>query len=89
MLSELDYAFYQARELTGKGANDARAFMLRTERWKYVHYKGFPPQLFDLQEDPNEFVDLGRSAAHETGAPGDARPPARTPHRPAQPHHRR
>jgi len=64
VLSELDYAFYEARELTNKGANDARAFMLRSERWKYVFYKGFPPQLFDLQEDPSELVDLGRSGAH-------------------------
>ena len=65
VLSELDYAFYQAREFTGRGANDARAYMMRTDRWKYVHYKGFPPQLFDLQEDPDEFVDLGRSPAHD------------------------
>ena len=65
VLSELDYAFYEAREFTHKGANDARAFMLRTERWKYIYFKGFAPQLFDLQEDPQEFVDLGRSDAHE------------------------
>ena len=65
VLSELDYAFYEARELTARGANDARAFMLRSERWKYVYFKGFPPQLFDLQEDPSELADRGRSAAHE------------------------
>ena len=62
---ELDYAFYEARELTEKGANDARAYMLRTERWKYIHYKGFAPQLFDLKEDPDELVDLGMSQAHD------------------------
>ena len=65
VLSELDYAFYEAREFTNRGANDARAFMLRTERWKYVFYKGFPPQLFDLAEDPSELVDLGRTPGHE------------------------
>jgi arylsulfatase A-like enzyme len=65
VLSELDYAFYEARELTHKGANDARAFMLRTARWKYLYFKGFRPQLFDLQEDPGELVDLGDSGGHE------------------------
>ncbi len=65
VLSELDYGFYPARDATGRGANDARAFMLRTHRWKYIFYKGFPAQLFDLQDDPAELVDLGRSSAHE------------------------
>lgn len=30
-----------------------------------MFYNGFPPQLFDLQEDPGEVVDLGRSDGHE------------------------
>lgn len=64
VFSELDYAFYEARELAGKGANDSRAYMLRTERWKYIYYKGFRPQLFDLKNDPCEFVDLGLDATY-------------------------
>ena len=63
--SEIDYAFYQAREALGLGASDARAYMLCSKRWKYIHYTGFTPQLFDLQEDPDEFNDLGCSAEHE------------------------
>ncbi len=39
--------------------------MLRTPRWKYVHYLGgMPPQLFDLEKDPEELEDLGRDPAH-------------------------
>ncbi|MEM9048725.1 MAG: sulfatase-like hydrolase/transferase [Pseudomonadota bacterium] len=34
------------------------AFMLRRGRWKYHHYIGFPPELFDLREDPEERRDL-------------------------------
>ncbi|MBI4607453.1 MAG: sulfatase-like hydrolase/transferase [Candidatus Rokubacteria bacterium] len=34
-------------------------FMLRTARYKYVHYVGYPPQLFDLAVDPDETRDLG------------------------------
>ena len=34
------------------------AFMLRAGRWKYVHYVGFEPELFDLDADPEETTDL-------------------------------
>jgi hypothetical protein len=35
--------------------------MLKTHDWKYVYYKGFRPQLFDLKNDPLELEDLGES----------------------------
>ena len=38
--------------------------MLRTNKWKYIYYKGFPAQLFDLENDPDEFKDLGQSAKY-------------------------
>jgi arylsulfatase A-like enzyme len=63
--SEIDYAFYTARQALDLGASDARAYMLRTNEWKYVHFKGFPPQLFNLIKDPDEFNDLGRDPAHD------------------------
>jgi choline-sulfatase len=34
------------------------AFMLRQGDWKYCHYVGYKPQLFDLASDPWEQVDL-------------------------------
>ena len=39
-------------------------FMIRHARWKYVHYVNYPPQLFDLESDPDEAHDLGESPAH-------------------------
>ena len=39
-------------------------------RWKLIHAEGgdengrFPPMLFDLEYDPAEFHDLGRSSDH-------------------------
>ncbi len=39
--------------------------MVRTSRWKYVLFEEFPPQLFDLENDPRELVDLGRAAGYE------------------------
>lgn len=35
------------------------AFMIRKGAFKYVHYVGMPPQLFDLGADPQETRDLG------------------------------
>ena len=40
------------------------AFMIRKGRFKYVHYVGMPPQLFDLEADPYETKDLGQDAGY-------------------------
>jgi len=34
------------------------AYMLRKNRWKYIAYAGLAPQLFDIQNDPQELTDL-------------------------------
>jgi choline-sulfatase len=39
-------------------------FMVRGDRYKYVHYVGYPPQLFDLEADPDETRDLGRDPGY-------------------------
>lgn len=41
-------------------------FMLRHGGYKYCHYVGRPPQLFDLEHDPEELVDLAGDGAHAT-----------------------
>lgn len=64
VFSELDYAFRPARLLLGRAPGECRAWMVRTADWKYVHWLDYPPQLFDLRNDPNEFVDLGDDGAH-------------------------
>jgi len=38
--------------------------MLRKGRWKYVHCVRYRPQLFDLESDPEELVDLAGDPAH-------------------------
>src|SRR5690606_13014095 len=64
VVSECDYAFRKARHLLGRVPGEARGYMLRTERWKYIEYAGYRPQLFDLESDPCEMHDLGREDAH-------------------------
>ena len=38
--------------------------MVASTEWKFIHAPGYPPVLFDLKNDPQELVDLGRSDAH-------------------------
>ncbi len=41
------------------------ASMLVDGRYKYHHYVGYAPELFDLRDDPEELHDLAGSAAHQ------------------------
>jgi choline-sulfatase len=36
--------------------------MIRRGRYKYIHYVGYAPMLFDLGSDPHERVDLSSHA---------------------------
>ncbi len=49
--------YHAAASITG-------CFMVRAGRWKYVHYEGYEPQLFDLDADPFEAADLAADPAH-------------------------
>jgi choline-sulfatase len=40
------------------------AFMIRKGRFKYVYYAGMPPQLLDLEADPQETRDLAREPGY-------------------------
>lgn len=50
-------------EYHGMGSTTA-GYMVRSGRFKFVYYVGYPPQLFDLQEDPEELVDLAGEPEH-------------------------
>jgi arylsulfatase A-like enzyme len=59
-----DFALRHARRRLDLGPDRARGYMVRTARWKFVFFEDFPPQLFDLDADPNELNDLGRTGGH-------------------------
>lgn len=59
VVSECDYSFRNARRQLGRTPSESRAYMVRTDRWKYIFYEGYRPQLFDLVDDPQEFIDRG------------------------------
>jgi choline-sulfatase len=50
-------------EYHGMGSTTG-AFMIRHGRFKYVHYVKYRPQLFDLDADSEELIDLAGEAAY-------------------------
>ena len=64
-VSEIDYSVRGVRDLLKLAPYDCRATMIRDKRWKYIHHNVFRLQLFDLQKDPNELVDLGDDPSQE------------------------
>jgi choline-sulfatase len=44
------------------------SYMIRHGKYKYIHYVGLPPMLFDLDADPLERNDLGRNPAYASVA---------------------
>lgn len=62
-ISEYDYSMRQPRLDVGIDQRDARTIMICDRRWKYIHYEGFRPMLFDLENDPQELNDLGADPA--------------------------
>ena len=59
-ISEYDYAPSPISVRLGVAPCDARLFMVTDKRWKFIHAEGgFRPMLFDLENDPQEFFDLG------------------------------
>lgn len=62
--SEYDYSMRDVRNRLGVAVDDAKLTMLFDGRWKYIYAEGFRPMLFDLQNDPDELIDLGDDPGH-------------------------
>ncbi|MEM9581008.1 MAG: sulfatase/phosphatase domain-containing protein, partial [Pseudomonadota bacterium] len=61
-ISEYDYSATPMAVKLGLEPKDARLFMVFDGRFKLMHAEGgFRPMLFDLQSDPDEFVDLAKT----------------------------
>ncbi len=65
VFAEHDYSLRHARPALGLEPQQAKSWMVRTARWKYVQHVTFRPELYDLQNDPDEQQDLGADAGHE------------------------
>ena len=47
------------------GGSTTGTFMVRWDRWKFVYYVGYPPQLFDLAADPHELNNLALDGVND------------------------
>ena len=65
VFAEIDYSDRGARLILGQHPYQCRGYMIKNNHWKYIYWEGYRAQLFDLKNDPNEFVDLGNSAEHQ------------------------
>ncbi len=65
-VSEIDYSDRGLSSLTGLEPYQRRAVMVRNKRWKYISHRQFLPQLFDMENDPDELVDLGANPEFES-----------------------
>ena len=66
VISEFDYSPTPQCVKLGLEPRDARLFMVFDGRYKMMHAEGgFRPMLFDLQEDPDEFIDLAKGDSHQ------------------------
>lgn len=58
-VSETDYAMRDAAKRLGVPPAEARGYMITDGAWKYMLWEHFPAQLFHLEADPGEQIDLG------------------------------
>jgi arylsulfatase A-like enzyme len=62
LISEFDYSGSTVAKGFDLAPRDCRLFMVFDGRWKMMHAEGgFRPMLFDLEADPDEFVDLAKT----------------------------
>ena len=66
VVSEYDYSVTPQAVKLGLEPSECRLFMIFDGRFKMMHAEGgFRPMLFDLQNDPEEFIDLAKAEGHE------------------------
>ncbi|MDE1993570.1 MAG: alkaline phosphatase family protein, partial [Rhizobiaceae bacterium] len=56
----------EAERHFGLRSNACNLSIIRDERFKYVHFAGLPPLLFDLSRDPMELTNLADDSAYAT-----------------------
>lgn len=64
-ISEHDYSSSEMASALNVPQQDAHTKMIFDGRWKYIRCEGFAPLMFDLDTDPDEIKDIGRSDTPE------------------------
>lgn len=61
-----DPGFDATESALGLTLHQCNLSIIRDERFKYVHFAGLEPLLFDLQSDPGEFTNLAGAANYKS-----------------------
>lgn len=61
-----DASFDGVESALGLTLHQCNLSVIRDELFKYVHFAGLPPLLFDLQSDPGEFTNLANAANYKS-----------------------
>ena len=61
---EFDFRDDVPEDVAGPTPDQCAMTILRTDRYKYVHFTTLPPLLFDMAEDPHEMHNLAADPAH-------------------------
>ncbi len=59
-----DVADQAIEQMTGIDSTRLNLAVIRTAKWKYVHFAALPPLLFDLEADPDNHVNLANDPAY-------------------------
>ena len=63
---EFDFSSPAASAALNLAYSDCKLSVLRTDRYKYVHFPNLPPLLFDLHSDPQELVNVAETPAYQS-----------------------
>ena len=63
---ELDFRYFgePGEPILGLRPDQCALNVLRGERYKYIHFTALPPLLFDLRDDPGEFINRAADPAY-------------------------
>lgn len=65
VFSDWDFRFYRSGLQLSLPMDKCRAWMVRDDSFKYIHFNGLPNMLFDLEKDPKELHNVAEQPHYQ------------------------